>query len=121
MEAKRILILDDEREICFLLATLLDKMGYKTDYAHNLDDGIQKLSTEDPFDLIFLDLNLPDGLGHNLIPVIKKQHHDAKVVMISAHGALLKQIQDSTYGIDHFITKPFDRQNITNVLTELDL
>lgn len=121
MDATRILILDDEREICFLLATLLNQMGYQTDCAYNLDDGMQKLSTEDPFDLIFLDLNLPDGLGYNLIPAIKQQHNDAKVVMISAHGALLKQIQNNTYGIDHFIAKPFDRQNIADVLTELDL
>ncbi len=63
MKEKRILILDDEEEICFLLAALLSKMGYQTDYVHTLDDGIQKISSEQPFDLFFLDLNLPDGLG----------------------------------------------------------
>jgi DNA-binding response OmpR family regulator len=121
MGAKRILILDDEQEICFLLATLLRQMGYETDYAYNLTDGMRKLTSGNPFDLVFLDLNLPDGLGHNLVPVIKKKLTDVKVVMISAHGALLRQIQSGTYGIDHFITKPFDRKNIAQVLADLDL
>jgi len=121
MEAKRILILDDEQEICFLLATLLRQLGYEVDYAYNLTDGIRKLTASNHFDLVILDLNLPDGLGHDLVPVIKEKVADAKIVMISAHGALLRQIQSGTYGIDHFITKPFDRENVTRVLTDLDL
>lgn len=121
MKLKRILILDDEQEICFLLATLLRQMGYETDYAYTLTEGMRKLTNSAPFDLVFLDLNLPDGLGHDLVPVIKDKLKNVKVVMISAHGTLLRQIQSGTYGIDHFITKPFDRENITQVLTALDL
>ncbi|MEM6843103.1 MAG: response regulator [Bacteroidota bacterium] len=121
MKAKRILILDDEEEICFLLAALLSQMGYQTDYAHTLDDGIQKLSAEPPFDLIFLDLNLPDGLGHHLIPVIKEQHQESKVVMISAHGSFLEQIQKQGPSFDHFIAKPFSRDSISKILSELNI
>ncbi|MEM9673144.1 MAG: response regulator [Bacteroidota bacterium] len=121
MEAKRILILDDEQEICFLLATLLRQMGYETDHAYNLTDGMHKLNTERAFDLVFLDLNLPDGLGHDLVPVIKAKLANVKVVMISAHDTLLRQIQSDTFGIDHSITKPFDRKSIAKVLADLDL
>ena len=121
METKRILILDDEEEICFLLASLLSQMGYETDYVHTLDDGTRKLSAEPPFDLIFLDLNLPDGLGHHLVPVIKEQHQESKIVMISAHGSLLEQIKEQEQSFDHIIAKPFSRDNISEVLSELDI
>ncbi|MEM8965884.1 MAG: response regulator [Bacteroidota bacterium] len=121
METKRILILDDEEEICFLLAALLSQMGYQTDYAHTLDDGIRKLSIEPPFDLIFLDLNLPDGLGYHLVPVIKEKHQESKIVMISAHGSLLEQIKEQEQSFDYFMAKPFSRDNISKILLELDI
>lgn len=121
MKPKHILILDDEREICFLLAALLNQMGYHTECAHNLDDGIYMLSHSSPFDLVFLDLNLPDGLGHKIVPNIKQQNHEAKVVMISAHDSMLKKIKSETEGVNQFLTKPFSRQNITQVLEELNV
>ncbi|WKN44370.1 response regulator [Tunicatimonas pelagia] len=121
MNEKRILILDDEEEICFLLATLLSQMGYQTDYVHTIDDGVRKIYSEQPFDLVFLDLNLPDGLGHHIIPLIKDQHQQAKIVMISAHGSILEQIRNQSRQFDHFITKPFNRENISQILSELNL
>ena len=121
MEEKRILILDDEEEICFLLATLLSQMGYYTDYVHTLDDGIKKIANDQPFDLFFLDLNLPDGLGNHIIPLIKDQHRDSKIVMISAHGSILEQIKQQGQKFDHFIIKPFNRENISHILSELNL
>ncbi|MEQ9443292.1 MAG: response regulator [Cyclobacteriaceae bacterium] len=121
MKPKHILILDDEREICFLLTALLTQMGYETECAHNLDDGIYKLSNSAPFDLVFLDLNLPDGLGYHIVPNIKEQNREAKVVMISAHDSMLKKIKSETDEVDEFLTKPFSRENITHILQELDM
>lgn len=121
MKPKRILILDDEREICFLLAALLDQLGYVTECAHNLVDGIKKLNHSMSYDLVFLDLNLPDGLGYKIVPMIKKQNHQAKIVMISAHDSMLRKIKSETQGVDQYLTKPFSRDNITQVLDELNV
>lgn len=90
MEKKLVLIVDDEKDICFLLATLLRQLGYTAEYAHSLKEGVAKLSRQEAFDIVFLDLNLPDGLGYKIIPKIKQFNQDTKVVMISAHDSTLR-------------------------------
>ncbi len=73
---KRILILDDEKEICFLLSALL--------------------------------------------PEIRENHKQTKVILISAHEELLKKIQAEKNGIDCFIDKPFNKEKINTALRAID-
>lgn len=116
---KTVLIVDDEQEICFLLAMLLKQMGYHAECAHSVHDGLAKLTAEHAFDVVFLDLNLPDGLGYSMIPEIKRQNHRTKVVMISAHDGMLRRIKDEVSDIDDYISKPFSRDHIASTLAHL--
>ena len=120
MRKQDVLIVDDEREICFLLAAFLKQMGYNTDYAYTLQEGSEKISHHGGFDIVFLDLNLPDGLGYKLIPEIKSLNHDAHVVMISAHDSTLQRIKNETGEVDQYMSKPFSRDHIASVLSQLD-
>ena len=119
MKKKTVLIVDDEQEICFLLAMLLKQLGYEADYAHSMHDGLAKLKVEDGFDVVFLDLNLPDGLGSSMIPAIKRQNEATKVVMISAHDGMLRRIKDEVSEVDDYISKPFSRDHIASTLAHL--
>ncbi len=116
---KTVLIVDDEQEICFLLAMLLKQLGYEVDYAYSMRDGLAKLMAERNFDIVFLDLNLPDGLGYSMIPEIKRQNQAAKVVMISAHDGMLRRIKNEVSDIDDYISKPFSRDHIASTLEHL--
>lgn len=120
MEKKHVLIVDDEKDICFLLAALLRQLGYVAEYAHSLQEGAVKIANHDPFDIVFLDLNLPDGLGYKIIPQIKQSNQAAKVVMISAHDSTLRRIKSETDDIDQYISKPFNHNHISTVLSEID-
>ena len=120
MKGKRILILDDEKEICFLLSALLKQMGYIPDQAFTIEEALGKFE-QNAYDLIFLDLNLPDGLGYHLVPVIKEYNQHSKIIMISAHDGMLKQIQAEVKGIDYFIDKPFNREKISEALGKIDM
>jgi DNA-binding response OmpR family regulator len=120
MEGKKILILDDEKEICFLLSALLKQMGYITDQAFTIEEALGKFQV-DAFDLVFLDLNLPDGLGYHLVPKIKEHNDQSKIIMISAHDGMLKQIEAEINGIDFFIDKPFNREKISEALKKLNM
>ena len=80
---KRILIVDDEADICFLLAGMLQRMGHSATCATQIEEGRRYLQRQQ-FDAVFLDLNLPDGLGFDLLPVIKNARTATKVIMISA-------------------------------------
>lgn len=114
-----VLIVDDEREICFLLAAFLKQMGYNVDCAYSLQEGAEKLTSHEGFDIVFLDLNLPDGLGYKLIPEIKHQNNEAHVVMISAHDSTLQRIKNETNDISQYLSKPFSRDHIASVLSQL--
>lgn len=120
MKGRRILIVDDEKEICFLLSALLKQMGYLPDQAHTIDEAIKKINKH-TYDLFILDLNLPDGLGYHLAPIINKHHPKSRIIMISAHDGMLKQIEAEVEGIDYFIDKPFNREKINEALIKLNM
>ena len=120
MQSKKILILDDEKEICFLLSAILRQMGYETDEAYSIVEASKKF-IKHSYDLVFMDLNLPDGLGYHLIPMIKENNASSRIVMISAHDAMLKRLQNEIQEIDYCIFKPFNREKISEALQKLDM
>lgn len=116
----QILVVDDEVEICLLLSGMLRKMGFGTEYAHSVSEGIQKVSEND-FDVIFLDLNLPDGLGFHLIPKVKSENPNSKIVIISAYDGNIERERAAAEGAHFFIPKPFNKKMIVNALQEMQV
>lgn len=113
--AKRVLIIDDETDICLLLSGLLRRLGYQPTCAHFIEEGRQCLSTQQ-FDAIFLDLNLPDGLGFDLLPIIREEQADARVIMISAFDGQAERRRATEQGASYFIGKPFTRRSVEMAL-----
>ncbi len=113
--AKRVLIVDDEADICLLLSGLLRRLGYQPTCAHFIEDGRQWLNSQQ-FDAIFLDLNLPDGLGFDLLPFIKENQQEAKIIMISAFDGQAERRRATEQGADYFIGKPFTRRSVETAL-----
>ncbi|AQG78577.1 response regulator [Spirosoma montaniterrae] len=113
--AKRVLIVDDETDICLLLSGLLRRLGYQPTCAHFIEEGRQCLNAQ-RFDAVFLDLNLPDGLGFDLLPSIKEKQIQAKVIMISAFDGQAERRRATEQGADYFIGKPFTRRSVEMAL-----
>ena len=112
----RVLLVDDEQEICFLLSAMLRRQGIECDMAHSLSEARSKLDNG-PFDAAFVDIHLPDGLGYELTDTIRGT--GAKMIAISAVDAEgSKALQR---GVDLFIAKPFDRGTIFGGLRQLHL
>ena len=121
MITKHVLIVDDEADICLLLSGLLRRLGYQPTCAHFLEDGRQCLSRQH-FDAVFLDLNLPDGLGFDLLPTIKKGGitlEMPKVVMISAFDGAAERKRATDQGADYFMGKPFTRKTVEQALESI--
>jgi len=112
---KRVLIVDDETDICLLLSGLLKRMGYNTTCAHFLEEGRQRLDQQS-FDAVFLDLSLPDGVGFELLSHIRMSGNETKVVMISAFDGLAERKRATQEGADYFIGKTFNRKIIEQAL-----
>lgn len=114
----KVLLVDDERDICLLLSSILKKEGFETTFALNLEEARNKLRLEE-FRVAFIDLNLPDGTGSQLIPLIKKANRDTKVIIISAYDVGLGKA--SREGADYLIKKPFSRSIVLSALNDLQL
>ncbi len=81
----RILIIDDDPMFCDLLAAMVQRMEHEVVWAHALKEGWQKLST-DAFDVVFLDVRMPDGNGLDLLPLIQKFPSTPEVIIMTGTG-----------------------------------
>ncbi len=115
----RLLLVDDEQEICLLLNALLVRYGAKTVMAHSLQEAGEKLAVPGHYDGVFLDVNLPDGKGYELIPAIRSNSPDARVIVISAMDQ--ERVHALEAGADLFVAKPLDRNSILDGLRKVDL
>ena len=117
---KKVLIVDDEVEICFLLAGILRKQGLNTNYVHSVKDGMDKIENNH-YQTVFLDLNLPDGVGFQLIPAIKASDEETKVIIISAYDGIIERKNAMKNGADYFVSKPFSKGQVMKALNELEI
>lgn len=106
-----ILIIDDEVEICFLLTSILKKKDFNVFCTHNLREGLLKTESLRP-SMIFLDLNLPDGSGLDVIEELKLKPPYTKIIIISAYDSQKERSIAKEKGADFFIGKPFSKESI---------
>jgi two-component system nitrogen regulation response regulator NtrX len=116
--ASEILIVDDEADIRDLVAGILQDEGYQARTARNSDDAMAAIVARRP-NLVFLDIWLQgsklDGL--QLLDVIKKEHPELPVVMISGHGNIETAVAAIKRGAYDFIEKPFKADRLILVAT----
>ncbi len=82
---KKILIIDDEEDFCFIFKSYLLKKGCDAFVAHSLDAGFKLIDTVKP-DVVFLDNNLPDGDGWEKAELIHHTYPSVKLNLISAYN-----------------------------------
>jgi DNA-binding response OmpR family regulator len=109
------LIIEDEVDICFLLTGILRKKNFKTAFVNTIREAENKLQSQNP-DILFLDNNLPDGLGVDFIHRIKNTHPLSKIIMITANDTTADKYNALNAGADFFIGKPFTRDTINKTL-----
>jgi len=112
MSAKgSILIIDDEKEIRESLEQLLGAEGYRLATASTAEDGLKKVE-EGIFDLVLLDISLPDRNGLQVLKLIKRDTPDTGVIMITAYDSSQMAFQASKEGAESYITKPWDNDKL---------
>lgn len=84
MKRKRLLVIDDEVDFCLLLKAYFSSRNYEVFLANSLKDGLKTIDQVTP-DIVFLDNNLPDGLGWEMAPSILNKHPNIELNLISAY------------------------------------
>lgn len=115
--ARRVLIIEDEGDLCLLLNILLDGQGMEVDHVQSLAKAEEYLLQEQP-SLVLLDNRLPDGFGIDFIRFIKNQHPSAKIIMITGVDAAARDVAIEN-GADTFLKKPFTKDELYQSVREL--
>ena len=117
-EVIRILVIEDEGDICLLLELLLTSRNTVIDHVHTLMDAKDFIEREQPT-LVLLDNRLPDGLGIDFIGFLKRVYPRIKIIMITGVDGIAEEAVLAT-GADRFISKPFTQaqlhESISHVL-----
>ena len=113
---KKILIVEDEGEMCLVLNLLLgDEMNL--DHVSNLLAADEYLKKEQP-GIVILDNKLPDGFGVDFIRYIKANYPSIKIIMISGFNGSVKDVALHN-GADFFLEKPFTKSQISQSINKL--
>lgn len=114
---KSILVVDDEVSIRKALAKALEREGYLVTSAKNKLEA-QALCKETGYHLVISDLQLPDGNGIELIQSLKGTNHEMASIIITGHATVESAIQATKEGIFHYVTKPFNIDEVLILVTK---
>ena len=112
------LIIDDEKDICYLLGCMLEFKNLDARYVYSISDARKVLNTDKPA-VIFLDNHLPDGSGMVFIEEIKNKYPDVKIIMISAYDTNSDKKRAAVEGVNQFIGKPFTKDIIFETIDKI--
>jgi DNA-binding response OmpR family regulator len=115
--SQKILIIEDEGEMCLVLNILLSEEDIELDHVKNLSAAEEYLSEELP-SLIILDNKLPDGYGVDYISRVKQKYPSVKIVMITGFDASARDVALEN-GADLFLEKPFTKQQFLTAIKSL--
>lgn len=101
-----VLLVEDETELANEVVVYLLGLGYDCMTVASQRAALNLLAQK-PFDVIILDLGLPDGRGFELLKAIKKDHPDSFVLIASARGAVEDRVLGLQDGADDYLPKPF--------------
>ena len=110
MQKEKILVVDDEKNICDLLRMYLEKEGYSVVMAHNGVDAVSMFNSENP-DLVLLDIMLPQLDGWQVCREIRKTS-EKPIIMLTAKDEVFDKVLGLELGADDYVTKPFDTKEM---------
>jgi two-component system, NtrC family, response regulator len=111
MAMANILIIDDDKLICEILARFAHSLGHSSSYALTLQEGKRKVTSEN-FDLLFLDVRLPDGNGLSIIPTVRETPSCPEIIIITGEGSRKGAKTAMESGCWDYIEKPLSIESL---------
>jgi len=113
-----VLIVDDEISISRFIGSFIEKLGHYAENAHNGKEALIKFS-ENKFDLVLLDIFLPDIKGYELIPQFKELRHDIGIVTMTGHNSRELELEVRRHGVIYYMIKPFEADSLRFILDHI--
>ena len=118
MQAKAVLIVDDEKNIRLTLAQALEVLDLERTTAINGEEALARLREKD-FGLILLDLKMPGMDGMEVLRRVRETRPDIKVIIITAYGTIESAVEAMKLGAVDFVQKPFAPKEIRELVTRV--
>lgn len=113
----KILVVEDEPELAKSIQSFLESEGHIIEHAGKLSDALHLV--DNVYDIIVLDLNLPDGNGLDVVKKVKSNMMNTGIIIVSARDSLNHKIEGLELGADDYLTKPFQMAELNARLKSL--
>ncbi len=113
----KILVVEDEPELAKSIQSFLESEGHIIEKASKLSDALHLV--DNIYDIIVLDLNLPDGNGLDVVKKVKHKMMNTGIIIVSARDSLNHKIEGLELGADDYLTKPFQMAELNARLKSL--
>ena len=114
---KKILVVDDDKDMCHIISSILKEEGYKVDKAYDGEQAIKKIKAKD-YNLMILDYKMPDIDGISVLKEVSQIAPSLKVIMISAYGSHSVRSMTKKLGAYRFLDKPFDLNRLIKIVKD---
>ncbi len=116
---KTILVIDDQSDMGWIMSRIFHERGHKMIVSRSGKEGLKKFKDRKDFDLVFLDIKLPDLNGFEVLEQIKKTSPGTKVIIISAFGSPEARQEALVRGASAFLDKPIQIDEMTRLADEV--
>lgn len=113
-----VLVVDDQAGVRYLLYEVFKEIGYKVEVASSGQEALDKFKELQPR-AVLLDVKMPGMSGLEVLELLRKMSEEVRVVIMTAYGEMDMVQKAREKGIEHFIVKPFDIEDVRSVVRRL--
>ncbi len=118
VQARKVLVIDDQRVVCSSCRKVLEQEGYKVSVATDPREGIERASREN-FDAVIIDLRMPGLDGIEVLRVIKENNPKTKVLVMTAYSSIATAVEVMQLGASDYLPKPFTPKELIERMERL--
>lgn len=119
MQRLRVLVVDDDKRVCDLLADLLTPDGCEVVAINNPEDGLEKLRQKESFHILILDLRMPEMNGIELLDKIRRIDRDVAVIILTAYPSLESATDAINLDVSAYMQKPFAGEEMRETIARV--
>jgi DNA-binding NtrC family response regulator len=117
MELLRVLVVDDESVICDACELVLSEQGHKVTLRNNGRAGLDAIR-EGTYDILLLDMKLPDIDGMDILKVVRKEKPGLCTIVMTGYSSISNAVQAMRQGADNYLAKPFTEDELVQAIEE---
>ena len=117
MESLRVLVIDDETVICDACDLVLSENGHTVTARENGKTGLEAIR-EDSYDVLLLDMKLPDIDGMDILKVVQDEKPELCTIVMTGYSSISNAVQAMREGADNYLAKPFTEDELLQAIEE---